>query len=284
MPLLPSEALRITHGQLWPSRELSPSSPSQCPPALVEDRDGLSTDDEDLDSAPRPENPLKYFLTPAALENEELEFEFDFDAGIEDSNSPRQKIRSVSPSTLDGLRRYQSKRKDSSCAILDDDEDDDEDNGDDSDDGEDYIRFSSQKPFPFGLDRYFDRPRHSPPQNSTTSRTADALLSPSSFHVGSPNGGLARRLAPLPRRPVRGRTTHSLRRRHSWREPSPDVWAIEEEPEKETMSEMGLSMVGLDEADFEEEARKKKQKTRPIDIPTTKPGKKVRFVLPVKEF
>ncbi|KAI1827856.1 hypothetical protein F4861DRAFT_292165 [Xylaria intraflava] len=271
MSLLPSDALHTADRRSWSPRELAPSSPSRFPPALDEDRDGLSTDDEDFDSAPRPENPLKYFLTPATPENDEMEFEFDFDAGIEDSNSPRRIIRSVSPSTLDGLRRYQSKRKDASCAILDDDDVDS-----DSDDGEEYIRFTPHKPLPLSLDSYFDRPRHSPPHN-VASRTTDALLSPSSFHVGSPNGRLAKRLAPLPRRLPRGRTPGlSIRRRHSWREPSPDVWSIEEEPEKETMSEMGLSIEDLDDG--------MEKKTRPIDIPATKLRKKVRFVLPVKEF
>jgi hypothetical protein len=245
---------------------LWPSSPSRCPPALDEDKDGLSTDDEEFDNSSSHENPLKYFLTPATPGDDELEFEFDFDAGIEDPNSPRHILRSVSPSTLDGLRRYKSKSRDSESAILDDDDDDDE---------EDYIRFTPQKSLPFGLEDHFDHPRHNS-SNHTMSQTTEALLSPSSFHVGSPRGRLAKRFAPPPRRPVRGRPPNlALRRRHSWREPSPDVWSIDEEPEKETMSEMGLSIEDLLD-DLE--------KTQPIDIPAAKPRrKKVRFVLPDKE-
>ncbi|KAI2643297.1 hypothetical protein GGS21DRAFT_8572 [Xylaria nigripes] len=274
MSLLPSDSLPIAHPSAWSPSGRPPSSPSRIPPALDEDRDGLSTDDEDPDSITRPENPLKYFLTPAVPENDELEFEFDFDAGIEDSNSPHHIIRSVSPSTLDGLRRYQSKQKESSCAIIDEDDDDS-----DSDDGEEYIRFTPQKSLPFSLDGFFDHPRHCF-SHGPMSRTTDALLSPASFHVGSPGGRLVKRLAPLHRRPPRGRPLGStMRRRHSWREPSPDVWSIEEEPEKETMSEMGLSTENLN-ADGPE---KKNKKTQPIDIPATKPGKKVRFILPVKE-
>ncbi|TRX92968.1 hypothetical protein FHL15_006106 [Xylaria flabelliformis] len=269
MPLSPSNALNAVHQQSWPPSGLWPSSPSRFPPALDDDKDGLSTDDEDIDTSPRPENPLKYFLTPATPGDDELEFEFDFDAGIEDSNSPRQIVRSVSPSTLDGLRRYKAK-KEADCAILDDDDDDDE---------EDYIRFNSHKSQPFGLDDYFDHPRHSSP-NHGLSQSAESLLSPSSFHVGSPRSRLAKRFGPPtppPRRAsLRGRPTiRPLQRRHSWREPSPDVWSIDEEPEKETMSEMGLSTENLDDGS--------EKKTQPIDIPAAKPMKKVRFVLPAKE-
>jgi len=265
MPLLPSDALLQVQRQSWPPSGLWPSSPSRIPPALDEDRDGLSTDDEDIDASSRPENPLKYFLTPATPADEELEFDFDFDAGIEDPNTPRRIVRSVSPSTLDGLRRYKPKSKTADCAILDDDDDDDE---------EDYIRFTPKKSLPFGLDDYFDHPRHSPPTR-TKSRDDENLLSPSSFHVGSPRGRSAKRFAPPPRRPGRGRPAHAtLQRRHSWREPSPDIWYIEEEPDKETMSEMGFSTEELDGQG---------RKTQPIDIPAAKPLKRVRFVLPVKE-
>ncbi|KAI1812223.1 hypothetical protein GGS20DRAFT_558880 [Poronia punctata] len=261
MPLLPSDALRQVHGQSWPPSGFWPASPSRIPPGLDEDRDGLSTDDEDFDHASRHEEPLKYFLTPATPAEEELEFDFDFDAGIEDSNSPRRIVRSVSPSTLDGLKRYKSKSKSRDCAIIDDDEDDEED----------YIRFTPQKSLPFGLEDYFDHPRHSP-SSSARSRNADASLSPTAFHVGSPRGRPAKPFTPPPRRPVRGRpTTATLQRRHSWREPSPDIWYIEEEPDKECMSEMGLSTEDLD------------HRTQPIDIPASKPKKRVRFVLPIRE-
>ncbi|GAP90775.1 hypothetical protein SAMD00023353_4700250 [Rosellinia necatrix] len=267
MPLLPSDALNAVHRQSWPPSGLWPSSPSRFPPALDEDKDGLSTDDEDLDIPPRPENPLKYFLTPATPGDDDLEFEFDFDAGIEDSNSPRQIVRSVSPSTLDGLRRYKAKSKEGDCAILEDDDDDEEE--------EDYIRFAPQQSLPFGLDDCLDHPRHGSPSH-THSQSTDNLLSPSSFHVGSPRSRLAKPFSPPPRRIIRGRpTARTLQRRHSWREPSPDVWSIDEEPEKETRSEMGLSIEDLDDG--------LEKKTQPIDIPAAKPRKKVRFVLPAKE-
>ena len=56
-----------------------------------------------------------------------------------------------------------------------------------------------------------------------------------------------------------------------------EVWVREGvgEPEKETMSEMGLSVDDLAEG--------QERKTQPIDIPAAKLRKKVRFVLPVRE-
>lgn len=262
MPLSPSYALRQVQRRSWPPSGLWPSSLGGFPPALLDDdKEGLSTDDEDIDSSLRHENPIKYFLTPATPGDDELEFQFDFDAGIEDPNSHAPIIRSVSPSTLDGLRRYKAKSKTSDCAILDDDDED-----------EDYIRFTPQTSLPFGLENYFDHPRHSSPTHGVSQAT-ESSLSLSSFHVGSPRGRLAKPFSPPPRRPHRGRPSNpTLQRRHSWREPSPDVWDIEEEPDKETMSEMGLSVEDLDDG---------LQKTQPIDIPAAKPRKRVRFVLPV---
>lgn len=241
-------------------------SPSVLPPALDEDHDDFSADDDDSEGLPNHDSPLKYFLTPAPPTDDDFEFDFELDAGIEDPRSPRQIVRSISPSTLDGLRKYKPKGSDADCAVSDDDEEDDE---------EDYIRFTSKKSLPFGFDDYFDHPRHSSSPTSPLSRnnSTDALLSPNSFHVGSPRGRLAKRFIPQPRRSSRGRPRSlSLQRRHSWREPSPDVWSIEEEPEKETMSEMGFSTDGLEDGT--------EKKTLPIDIPAAKPTKKVRFILP----
>ncbi|KAK7935146.1 hypothetical protein PG985_000641 [Apiospora marii] len=239
-----------------------PSFASRSPPLLDED---ASTDDDEFDLPLLQRNPLTYFLTPATPGEDDLEFDFDFDAGIEDSSRPQEIVRSISPSTLDGLKRYKPRNKDD-CAIL-------EDNAD-SDDEEDYIRFrpsktSSSLSFPdFGFDRI------KPSVSRSQANTAEDTLSPSSFHVGSPRGRPAKRFSPPPRRAFTGRTrSFDLPRRHSWREPSPDVWAIEEEPEKETMSELGLSVEDLRES----------EKTQPINIPAAKPVKKVRFILPVKE-
>jgi hypothetical protein len=218
------------------------------------DDDNNSTDDDDLDMPLLQRNPLTYFLTPSTPAEPDLELEFDFDAGIEDSNSPKRIVRSVSPSTLDGLKRYKPRDRQNECAIIDDDDDD-----------EDYIRFKPSKKCPLGLPDFdLDRSK------------AVSLLSPTGAHVSSPRGGSAKHFSP-PRRPLlRGRARSlPLQRRHSWREPSPDVWSIEEEPDKETMSEMGPSV-----PDLNPESEGTTGTTRPIDIPAAKPKKRVRFVLP----
>ncbi|KAK6833711.1 hypothetical protein PG990_001452 [Apiospora arundinis] len=239
-----------------------PSLTSRSPPLLDED---ASTDDDEFDMPLLQRNPLTYFLTPATPREEDLEFDFDFDAGIEDSSRPQEVVRSISPSTLDGLKRYKPRNKDE-CAILDDNAD--------SDDDEDYIRFRPSKSASFSLPDFgFDRLRPTA-SRSQSNTTKEELLSATSFHVGSPRGRPTKRFSPPPRRAFPGRTrSFDLPRRHSWREPSPDVWAIDEEPEKETMSELGLSVEDLAES----------HKTQPINIPAAKPVKKVRFILPVKE-
>ena len=295
MRLLRPDTLTNAQPDSWPP------SPSRHPPSLDEDN---NTSEDEPDMPPLlQEEPLTYFLTPATPKDEEdLEFDFDFDAGIEDSSKPREIVRSVSPSTLDGLKKYKPKSKTSDCAILDDDDDDD---------GEEYISFSPTKALPLGFDDFFDRRRRrprsrsSPTKHSSISPSEDDLLSPASFHVGSPRGRPAKRFAP-PRRPFGERAAArrgglpSLQRRHSWREPSPDVWSIEEEPEKETMSEMELSTEeltrraldlgsdvslarSLDDDRYRYYDPRRGMKTRPIDIPAAKPQKKVRFALPARE-
>lgn len=260
----------------FPPGTITRVRPESWPPTLD---DETSTDDDELDLPLLQQNPLTYFLTPATPQEEELEFDFDFDAGIEDANKPQEIVRSVSPSTLDGVRGYKSKGKNSSpvkdkdCAIIDDSS---------SDDDEDYIRFTPGKSFPRGMPGFgFDRAK--PSSTGAQSESSDGLLSPtSSFHVGSPRGRPAKRFAPPRRTYQRGRP-HSqppLQRRHSWREPSPDVWSIEEEPEKETLSERGLSTEDL-EAYFAGDDHRSRSK--PIDIPAAKPKKRVRFVLPAEE-
>lgn len=257
MRLVRPDVLKDMPSESWPP------SPSRQPPSL--DEDGSSEDELDMPPLLQ-EDPLTYFLTPATpKEEEDLEFDFDFDAGIEDSSRPRDIVRSVSPSTLDGLKKYKPKQKDPDCAILDDNDDDD-------DDDEDYIRFGATAPEPISYDDF----EGSRSLTATPTLQGEDRLSPVSFHVGSPRGRPSKRFAP-PRRPFGERTRGhpALKRRHSWREPSPDVWSIDEEPEKETMSEMGLSVEDLEDG--------RSKKTQPIDIPAAKPKKRVRFILPVKE-
>jgi hypothetical protein len=245
------------------SESWSPVRDLRSPSPMLDDEN--STDDDDFDMPLLQQDPLRYFLTPATPMEEELEFDFDFDAGIEDPNSPREIVRSISPSNLGGFSSYKkTSSKTDDCAIIDDDSDD-----------EDYIRFGSSKSFPSGLPDFdFDRPKSA---GTTPPRTKDGFLSPTAFHVGSPRGRPAKRFAP-PRRSFQARSRGlSMQRCHSWQEPSPDIWAVEEEPEKETMSEMGMSTEDLVKL-FKEE-----NKTRPIYISAAKPKKRVRFLLPEKE-
>lgn len=121
MPSHQAGPLNFSRPDSWP--------PVACrsPPVLDED---VSTDEDEYDLPILKRNPLTYFLTPATPKEDELEFAFDFDAGIEDSTRPREMVRSISPSTLDGLKRYRprarGKGKDRECAILDDEDSDEE--------------------------------------------------------------------------------------------------------------------------------------------------------------
>lgn len=130
---------------------------------------------------------------------------------------------------------------------------------------------------------------HGPSVSSTS------LLSPDAFHVGRPPtapttrgrstaaaGGRGRpRLAQRPRSwsgPIHagnfaGVGENRLSPR-AWREPSPDVWSIEEDPEAEMMSEFGEGSVEVDTLGH---------KTGAITPGGDKAGKKVRFALPVTE-
>lgn len=235
-----------------------PPAPGRITPTLMDDD---FTDEDELDLPLLDQDTVNYFLTPATPQDDGLEFQFNFDAGIEDANNPSETVRSVSPSTLDGLRRYKPNSKNNDCAILDDD----------SDDEEDYIRFRPSKSFPLGLPDFgIDRPKSA---GTIPSKRGEDMLSPNAFHVGSLRGRPVKRFSP-PRRTFQGRSRSvPLQRRHSWREPDPDVWSIEEEPEKETLSERGLSTEDL-------EAYFNVHRTPPMDIPAAKPKKKVRFVLP----
>ncbi|KAG6109328.1 hypothetical protein E4U31_006936 [Claviceps sp. LM219 group G6] len=180
------------------------------------------------------ENPLTYFLTPSRLDINIKDFDAEdllFDAGIEDSNHPHECVRSVSPSTLDGLSKMRAKAVSPDFdaeAITTDEEDED-----------DYIRFPAPSP---------SRSRSKGPENARSSckispvgrsrTTSDAFLSPGTVSPSSPT------LRATPR----GRARQSLAQRYSaankapprplrlWREPSLDVWPISEETEEDVLS------------------------------------------------
>ncbi|KAI6783230.1 uncharacterized protein J7T54_000732 [Emericellopsis cladophorae] len=198
------------------------------------------------------DDPLTYFLTPTP-DDVGVDYGTDFDAGIEDPNHPAEMVRSVSPSTLEGLSkpdRPSSPECDSGMTSPD------EHDGDD-DDEEDYIHWS---PLNSRLTSFKDLHIDglSLAKSPSFGRSANALLSQHSFP------------APTPRGRSRGggqrSSSPSLRPGHLWRVPSPDVWSIEEETEEE-----------LRDAQQPDTPAEKKTKV------SGKPKKKVRFILPPRD-
>ncbi|KAL0932979.1 uncharacterized protein CTRU02_211942 [Colletotrichum truncatum] len=244
---MPHTPTSPTRRDSWPPTQvrLAPTIPKEYP----------SLDDID-------EDPLTYFLTPAPdLEDADDVDMMDFDAGIEDNN-PREIVRSVSPSSLDSLNK--SKRcmsppvPDLSDLATPEGEDE-----------EDYIRFAPQDfAIPFSLRDFTIDGIKSKPRLKTHS---DALLSPSPparDRVSIRPGGRGRQHSVSFR--------HRQQQQHLWREPSPDVWSIEEETEEELLSEMGSSVGAASDVDGEDINMDK-------DVEAAKPKKKVRFLLPAEE-
>lgn len=246
-------------------------------------------DDEiaNLDLSNIDHDPITYFLTPAQYDdgNDEMDFEMDFDAGIEDAKHPPGIVRSVSPSSLGGFSlpppRVPTPPRRSASP------DTDRDMPPTPDDTEDYIHFAGKgRSHPFGLPfslRDLTEGSKSKAQAKHGNGNTDALLSPTgSSALRSTNQTRTRsRPGPRPARPsqntIRRSRSRSIssRRSHAWREPSPDVWSIEEETEEELTSDMGDST-------FEGDMIEPREKGA-IDIPAAKPKKKVRFVLPVRD-
>ncbi len=245
-----------TQMQLWPNQE----------------HDDAEIEEFDLGMD---EDPTNYFLTPASPSYEDDLDLMDFDAGIEDSKHPAPIVRSVSPSSLEGLRllppRPPTPPKSPSTPDLDVDmaptPDDDE---------EDYIHFSGGRSqnlgLPFNLMDYAKSKKNpgglAPPISHHTAPTASrggAMTRPGLRSLGS-TGSLRGRPQSRPSR-------SSV---HSWREPSPDVWSIEEETEEDIQSKMADIAV-------EECRRGRMLRAKTIDVTAAKPKKRVRFVLPARE-
>lgn len=267
------------------------------------------------------EDPLIYFLTPSADENAmDLDSDdgddvvMDFDAGIEIPGRPREVIRSVSPSTLDGLRRLRATPRrtaspDFDSEVFTSDEDDD--------DNEDYVRLSPSPSPPPPSARSIHHRSHSP--NSLLSaaaiprhhsfngfgfrarspvfgRSSDGFLPPTaSFPAPSPptyaitasptlfstsprgRSAFASRCGRLPPGTYTSNSNASARVSrpgHLWREPSADVWSIEEETEEELLMSEILGSIGV---------RSDGGAARPTaggGLRSSKLLKKVRFVLP----
>lgn len=216
-----SPAATRSHRQSWPPTQLrlvrSHSAKSTEPRPLLDDID---------------EDPLTYFLTPHHADDDDTDMlssdddddAADFDAGIEVAGRPPQDwVRSVSPSTLDGLRRLRragaaSPEFDSDGLTSDDDDYDDD------------VR-SSPSPPPPPPPRSLAVPRgypfgfcaRSPPVARSVSAPASAAASLRGCRTPTRRDG-----PPRVSRPG-----------HLWREPSADVWSIKEETEEQllTMSE-----------------------------------------------
>lgn len=243
--------------------------------ALLDDLDGFDDD------------PLNYFLTPApSSQDDDVDMDLDLDAGIDTPKRKAPVVRSVSPSSLrskfTGLplrpptppRSFGSHSPEPDLDMAPTPEEDD---------GEHYLGFGSSPltpPYdmPFSLRDFADVRHKASMGGKGKGKTAAAtLLSPTPMH-GSPSsrrGRLSRRpgTSPLAALDTRGRTQSWSGRLspHAWREPSPDVWSIEEETEEDVAS----SEVGDNATSVKD--------TQAIDIPVAKPKKKVRFALQVQE-
>lgn len=219
---------------------------------------------EDID-----DNPLTYFLTPTPGDDVAGVGDDDmvFDAGIEDASQPRDIVRSVSPSSLEGLGKPKA------CAASPD-LDSDGLTDDDDDHHHHYIRFSPGSPSRLAPLRNIAidglRLRTASPVHG---RAADGLLSPASYPAPRTRGrssvrtqrvGQARSVSARPRP---GRL---------WREPSPDVWSIEEGTEEDMMRSQTAGK-GCESGSGAGEARAADKKT------AVKPKKRVRFLLPARE-
>lgn len=222
------------------------------PPTQVRLKPTVSTKNNPLPSLDNiDEDPLTYFLTPAPDDDIDQEM-MDFDAGIEDSKHPREVVRSVSPSTLDGLRKpgLRPLSPDSGSEIATTDDDD-----------EDYIRFSPNKHGLLSLQDLFAQGTADRPNSPLFGESTNYHLAPTS---------------PQPRGRTPGRGGLSARRRAGqlWREPSPDVWSIEEETEEELMSDKGSSVAARSDVDEND--------VHGGGVKLFKKKKRVRFVLPAK--
>lgn len=250
---MPTDSEMRTRRESWPPTQVrleqSGAKKNNEPQPLLDDID---------------KDPLTCFLTPASpQENDDGEYyAMDLDAGIEDPNHPHEIVRSVSPSTLDGLRKSDQDRPSSP-------ECDSDMTSPDEDDDEDYIRFSANNSrVTYFRDLNIDG-AGSRPRSPVFGRSANALLSPASFPAPQPRsrGYAAGRQGRARSMSIRSRPSHL------WREPSPDVWSIEEETEELT-SEMGDSM---------DVDRDEKGESECVQNKAAKPKKRVRFVLPAKE-
>ncbi|KAK4100104.1 hypothetical protein N658DRAFT_487061 [Parathielavia hyrcaniae] len=253
---------------------------------------------EDLDLSKINEDPFIYFLTPtpsSCVDDDTLDFEMDFDAGIEDPKHPPPVVRSVSPSSLGGLSRPPPRPPTPPRSPVTPDLEYDSLSAT-PDENEQYDYYMDQSSWPpktpppppgvlSALPRRLRDKFRGPPRPGADDVTDGLAPSPPPPHASS-RGRAVGRSGPKPVASAMGGISRARRARgtparlspHAWREPSPDVWSIEEQPEEELqyteMVESGLAAEGPGGGG----------KTRAVDIPAAKPKKKkVRFVLPLAE-
>jgi hypothetical protein len=234
---------------------------------------------DDLDLSGIDDDPLTYFLTPAPLLDGDDLVMMDFDAGIEDAKRPPLTVRSVSPSNLGGLGLPLPRPPTPPRAPPSPDLDVDMPA---TPEGESYMDFVRAHSLPLSL-KDFAAWTGRGKTKAGEYEHGDDFLSPTPYV--STNPGRGRGLAqPGYSMSYRRDNEPSLRKPsrlspHSWREPSPDVWSIEEE-EVDEVDDRGRKSGGDTKA------------SRPIsivvshstDAPAAKLKKKVRFVLPVEQY
>jgi hypothetical protein len=254
----------------------------------------------DLDLSFIDDDPLNYFLTPApSSQDSEMDLDLDLDAGI---STPRHKkapiVRSVSPSSLNSSlltslplrpptppRSFGSRSPEPDLDMSPTPEDEED---------ESYLRFGSSPLTPPPFDMPFSLKDFAAIRSSKSAAAAAAgqkgkgkgktgaagatLLFPggppaqSSSASFSGRGRVSQRPGPRPLGALdargRSRTWSGRMSPHAWREPSPDVWSIEEETEEDVVhSVTGDSAM--------------EDRVGPVDIPG-KVKKRVRFVLPLR--
>lgn len=227
------------------------------------------------------DDPLTFFLTPApALDKEDdgdMEMDFGFDAGIGNGNDAAEIVRSVSPSSLDGMKRSPPRSptppKSPPARLSPDLE-----SATDDDDDEEYIRFGIGRHhsigLPFSLRDFASMKTKKAAKGKAAGSEPFVPSSPPATHAptAAARGRAAARYGSSPPGSRYGGTRGSVRRRspHVWREPSPDVWSIEEETEEDISKE-------------DVKVSEEKHPGNTVEGEAAKPRKRVRFVLPVRE-
>ncbi|EGS17489.1 uncharacterized protein CTHT_0068170 [Thermochaetoides thermophila DSM 1495] len=196
-------------------------------------------------------DPLVYFLTPEppsyGIEESgisdlgDMDFLMEFDAGIEDAAHPRPVVRSVSPSNLEGFSRPPGLTTPPKSPTMPDLDYDTTATPDEHD-------LLSTPPSSFS--RRLQGPvlgqtQGDRPDDGRSWEGSQMLTPPSSTLLdGIPCIGLSSTASTSNRGRALRRNLHPRRRSpHAWREPSPDVWAIEEETEEELVSDSQMAII-----------------------------------------